>query len=121
MRRIYKWREAFGDEGCPASAVAFRCNDCVALFRHLREDLFCEGFVKALNIGEIDMGIADVTGAKKNRPRTAKLLVLCSVAVADFQQAVVDELLKTRCSPFIRHISSALVQFDAIFLPDGAG
>ena len=108
------------DEGCPTGAVAFRGNDGVAQFRHLRADLFREVFMEVLNPGEIDMGIVNVPGAKENRSRATEFIVLGSVAVANFQQAIVDELLKTHYSPFTRHIHISMVQFDAFFLLDVA-
>lgn len=59
--------------------------------------------VDALNTREVDVAIGDVSGTEENWACAAEFVVLRSVAIANFQQAIVDELLERRLSHFTRH------------------
>ncbi|MCY3004403.1 MAG: hypothetical protein NTV29_00315 [Planctomycetota bacterium] len=59
--------------------------------------------MKVLDTVEVNVAVSYMTGAKENWARTAKLVVLGSVAVPDFQQAFVNQLLECDFSSFTRH------------------
>ncbi len=56
-----------------------------------------------LNIGEVDVTVGYVPCAEENWSGSAEFIVLRSVAVANFQQPIIDELLERRFSHFTRH------------------
>jgi hypothetical protein len=59
--------------------------------------------MEALRACEVDMDIRNVSCSEENRTFATQFIVFRPVSIADFQETIVDELLKCGFSSFIPH------------------